>query len=171
MKDNLIGASTRVTKGNAKFTMGRNDFSEAIGKLKELFVNPSSQDIPRKSCVSNLLDDEVMELLRHDHELCCKNPRKRMGESALVCKEKWDSVNNYVIKCIKKRKENPKPCLYYCQNNESISNNHGGAFCDNTSGLGPETSPSNSNKGNAMNDGCFRYFMGDDHNMWENYGL
>ncbi|CAA2961041.1 trihelix transcription factor PTL-like [Olea europaea var. sylvestris] len=91
--------------------------------------------------------------------------------SALVCKEKWESVNNYVIKCNKKRKENPKPCLYYCQNNESISNNHGGAFCDNTSGLGPETSPSNSNTGNAMNDSCFRYFMGDDHNMWENYGL
>ncbi|CAA2989877.1 Hypothetical predicted protein [Olea europaea subsp. europaea] len=91
--------------------------------------------------------------------------------SALVCKEKWDGVNNYVIKCNKKRKENPKPYSYYCQNNMSICNNHGGAFFDNTSGLGPEVSPSNSNTGNAMNDSCFRYFMGDDHNMWENFGL
>ncbi|CAI9785494.1 unnamed protein product [Fraxinus pennsylvanica] len=115
MKDNLTEASTRVTKGNAKFTMatkkddvskartcvtkgisigknqtnsssfkGRNDFSEAIGKLKELSVNPSSQDVPRKSCESNLLDDELMEFLGelHDHELCCKNPRKRMGDSS-----------------------------------------------------------------------------------------
>ncbi|CAI9785495.1 unnamed protein product [Fraxinus pennsylvanica] len=115
MKDNLTEASTRVTKGNAKFTMatkkddvskartcvtkgisigknptnsssfkGRNDFSEAIGKLKELSVNPSSQDVPRKSCEPNLLDDELMEFLGelHDHELCCKNPRKRMGDSS-----------------------------------------------------------------------------------------
>ncbi|KAL2554283.1 Trihelix transcription factor PTL [Forsythia ovata] len=91
--------------------------------------------------------------------------------SALVCKEKWDNVNNYVLKCNKKRKENPKSCYYHLQNNESICNNHGGAFCDNTSGLRPEASPSDSNTANVMNDSCFRYFMGDDHNMWDNYGL
>ncbi|KAL2533574.1 Trihelix transcription factor PTL [Abeliophyllum distichum] len=91
--------------------------------------------------------------------------------SALVCKEKWDNVNNYVLKCNKKRKENPKSCYYHYQNNESICNNHGGAFCDNTSGLRPEASPSDSNTANVMNDSCFRYFMGDDHNMWDNYGL
>ncbi|CAA2954459.1 Hypothetical predicted protein [Olea europaea subsp. europaea] len=86
MKDNVIEASTRVTKGKAKFTMGKTDFFEAIGKGKELSVNPSSQDVPWKCCESNLPDseDELMQQAKevlgefHSYELCCKSRKKRM---------------------------------------------------------------------------------------------
>ncbi|KAI3471849.1 hypothetical protein Pfo_028502 [Paulownia fortunei] len=49
--------------------------------------------------------------------------------SAVMCKDKWDSVNNYLLKCNKKRKENSKSCTYY-QSHESISNQGGGVYCD-----------------------------------------
>ncbi|CAI9785493.1 unnamed protein product [Fraxinus pennsylvanica] len=81
MKDNLTKARTLVTKGKAKLTMGKNDFSKAIGAGKEVSVNPSSLDVPKESCESNIPDseDEIMEILRgftnHNHELCCKKRR------------------------------------------------------------------------------------------------
>ncbi|KAF2307582.1 hypothetical protein GH714_029907 [Hevea brasiliensis] len=102
--------------------------------------------------------------------------------SALMCKEKWDSINNYTRKTKegsnKKRKENSRGCCYF-QNNESIYN-PGGDYCE-INEQGPETvrlqanegcSPANSNAGNAVSDSCFRYLMGDGgENLWENYGL
>ncbi|XP_022882135.1 uncharacterized protein LOC111399125 isoform X2 [Olea europaea var. sylvestris] len=123
MKDNLTEASTRVTKGKAKFTMatkrdnvskartcvtkgisigknqansssfkGKKDFSEAIGKIKELSVNPSSEDIPRKCSKSNLPDSEdeamqqEMEVLEefHSYELCCKSQKTRILDSLSI---------------------------------------------------------------------------------------
>ncbi|KAL2481228.1 Trihelix transcription factor PTL [Abeliophyllum distichum] len=78
--------------------------------------------------------------------------------SGLTCKEKWYNVNNYLIGCNNKRRENPKGCSYY-QNNESICNERD---ADHTSRLND----------NGINDFCFRYFMGDaDNNVWENYAL
>ncbi|KAF2307593.1 hypothetical protein GH714_029977 [Hevea brasiliensis] len=102
--------------------------------------------------------------------------------SALMCKEKWDSINNYTRKTKegsnKKRKENSRGCCYF-QNNESIYN-PAGDYCE-INEQGPETvrlqanegcSPANSNAGNAVSDSCFRYLMGDGgENLWENYGL
>ncbi|KAL0309576.1 UNVERIFIED_CONTAM: hypothetical protein Sradi_5899900 [Sesamum radiatum] len=92
--------------------------------------------------------------------------------SGLMCKEKWDSVNNYVLKCNKKRKENSKSCTYY-QSHESISNQGGsGVYCDTSehgvnldhtirlNDHGNNSSP-NTNTANPMSDSCFRYFMGD----------
>ncbi|CAA2973944.1 trihelix transcription factor PTL-like [Olea europaea var. sylvestris] len=78
--------------------------------------------------------------------------------SGLTCKEKWDSVNNYLLECNNKRRENPKGCSYYQNNNESICNERDA----------DHTSRSNDN---GMNDFCFRYFMGDAGNTWENYAL
>ncbi|KAK4396480.1 Trihelix transcription factor PTL [Sesamum angolense] len=92
--------------------------------------------------------------------------------SGLMCKEKWDSVNNYLLKCNKKRKENSKSCTYY-QSHESISNQGGsGVYCDTSehgvnldhtirlNDHGNNSSP-NTNTANPMSDSCFRYFMGD----------
>ncbi|CAI9760621.1 unnamed protein product [Fraxinus pennsylvanica] len=78
--------------------------------------------------------------------------------SGLTCKEKWVSVNNYLLECNNKRRENPKGCSYYQNNIESISNERDA----------DHTSRSNDN---GMNDFCFRYFMGDADNIWENYSL
>lgn len=89
--------------------------------------------------------------------------------SAVMCKDKWDSVNNYLLKCNKKRKENSKSCSYY-QTHESNISNQGGVYCD-TSEQGADhnirlnidhgNSSPNTNTANAISDSCFRYFMGD----------
>lgn len=85
-------------------------------------------------------------------KMACFGPDR----SGLTCKEKWDSVNNYLLDCNNKRRDNPKGCSYYQNNNESICNER------------DHTSRSNDN---GMNDFCFRYFMGDTDNTWENYAL
>lgn len=86
--------------------------------------------------------------------------------SGLMCKEKWDSINNYLTKnkdSGKKRKENLRGCGYI-QNSESISNPHGGVYCETNDREHP-----NSNA--AMHDGGFRFFMGDAEILWDNYGV
>ncbi|XP_073272244.1 trihelix transcription factor PTL-like [Primulina huaijiensis] len=99
------------------------------------------------------------------HKMACFG-HDRTG---LMCRNKWDSVNNHIMN--KKRKENSRICGYNYQNNESICNQTGGA-CSDTSEQGidnPVTlngngnSPYNNyNEGNiATSDSCFRYFMGD----------
>lgn len=95
--------------------------------------------------------------------------------SAMMCKEKWDSVNNYVLKCSKKRKENSnsnsKSCTYF-HSHESISN-QGINYCDTTSSAdhhhnislnqdhGSSSPNPNTAAAAAITESCFRYFMGD----------
>lgn len=117
--------------------------------------------------------------------------------SGLMCKDKWESINDYVKKSkesSKKRKENSRSCSgNYFQNNNNENSattannnslyNHGGGgggySCDQISDQGGQTtarlqvndgsSPSNAN----VHDSCFPFLMGEagDHNLWENYGL
>ncbi|KZV48929.1 trihelix transcription factor PTL [Dorcoceras hygrometricum] len=99
------------------------------------------------------------------HKMACFG-HDRTG---LMCRNKWDSVNNHVMN--KKRKENSRICCYNYQNNESICNQTGGAYSDTSEqGIdnpvslnGHGNSPyNNSDAGNiATSDTCFRYFMGD----------
>ncbi|KAL0316131.1 UNVERIFIED_CONTAM: Trihelix transcription factor PTL [Sesamum radiatum] len=84
--------------------------------------------------------------------------------SGFMCKEKWDSVSSYLLKCNKKRKENSRSCTYYHQNHESGCDQGGVPYC-NEQGIEPTirlhddgNTPSNNN---AMNESCFRYFFGD----------
>lgn len=114
--------------------------------------------------------------------------------SALMCKEKWESINNYARKskeCSKKRKENSTRSCGYFQNNESSSSlySHGGAYCEmNDHQQGHESttarslqlandhnasSPSNNpNLTNAVHDTCFPFLMNDGtDNLWDSYGL
>uniref|UniRef100_A0A5B7C1Y2 Putative trihelix transcription factor PTL n=1 Tax=Davidia involucrata TaxID=16924 RepID=A0A5B7C1Y2_DAVIN len=74
--------------------------------------------------------------------------------TALMCKNKWHSINNYLRKtnlqeCNKKRRDNSRNF----QNNESISNiNHqGAAYCQINQQLPPPD----------MHESCFRFLMGD----------
>lgn len=99
--------------------------------------------------------------------------------SAIMCKDKWNSINNYLLRtkeCNKKRKENSRSCTYFLSN-ETLYN-QGGAYCE-ISEPGPEMArlqpnegspPSNSNAGSAVPDSCFRFLMADG-NLWENYAL
>ncbi|KAA8518616.1 hypothetical protein F0562_016090 [Nyssa sinensis] len=101
-------------------------------------------------------------------EIAAKMACLGYDKSASVCKDKWDSINNYLRKtkdyCNKKRKENISGSSCYFQNSESIYNQ--AAPYD---GVSP---PANSNAGNGINDSCFRFLMGDHgENFWENYGV
>ncbi|KAK4348394.1 hypothetical protein RND71_031149 [Anisodus tanguticus] len=70
-------------------------------------------------------------------------------KSATMCKNKWGSINSYLMECNKKRKENSTSSCY--NNNVQINNQYY----------------------EADGSSSFRYLMGDaDHqNLWENYEL
>ncbi|KAL8516859.1 hypothetical protein ACS0TY_015207 [Phlomoides rotata] len=79
----------------------------------------------------------------------------------LSCKDKWDSVNNYLLKCNKKRMKSS-----YYQSNESISNQGEGgvSYGDHGMRLNDHRNEENGNGNDAIamtTDSCFRYFMGD----------
>ncbi|KAL3825798.1 hypothetical protein ACJIZ3_021827 [Penstemon smallii] len=70
--------------------------------------------------------------------------------SALMCKQKWDNVNSYLLKCNKKREEG------------SICNQSGGGGdYSSEQRVDHVSSPPNDNRGNSIHDSCFRYFIGD----------
>ncbi|XP_051132265.1 trihelix transcription factor PTL [Andrographis paniculata] len=109
--------------------------------------------------------------------------------SGMMCKDKWDRVNNYLLKCNKKRKESTKGCssnsnsnvvLYNnfqrSNNMEQISNQGGRGGGDNSNVFSCETSASDhtirlnndhgsstspNNTAAAMTENCLRYFLGD----------
>ncbi|EYU38616.1 hypothetical protein MIMGU_mgv1a022400mg [Erythranthe guttata] len=99
---------------------------------------------------------------------CFGNEQK----SASMCREKWDSVNDYLIKCNKKklRRENintttkgGSSCMYYHDDtdNQSIVCNQGlGGLLAYSSCDAISTEPQLSNS-TAVNDTCLRYFFGD----------
>ncbi|KAL6521137.1 hypothetical protein OROGR_017706 [Orobanche gracilis] len=91
------------------------------------------------------------------------------NEGVICNKDKWDSVNNYILKCNKKRRENTKSCNY--NQISSQGGEEGGVYCDNNSEQGVEpsmrlsdqnnSSPNNNNNNGISDQSCFRYFMGD----------
>ncbi|XP_075509189.1 trihelix transcription factor PTL-like [Primulina tabacum] len=104
------------------------------------------------------------------HKMACFGHER----SGLMCKEKWDSVNNYVLQCNKKRKEDSKGCSSNYQNNASMCNQGGEKFSDTRErGINyqfhvpkinnpDDSSPyGHGNGGDTASDGCFKYFMGD----------
>ncbi|KAI3447495.1 hypothetical protein Pfo_004160 [Paulownia fortunei] len=144
----------------------------------ETITNPVKGDIWPECEITRLIQLRTgMELKFHQggiteevlwEEIATKMACFGHDRSALMCKDKWDSVNNYLLKCNKKRKENSKSSTYY-QNHESSCDQGGVPYCD-TSEKGIEhtirlndhgNSPPNNNAGNAINDSCFRYFTGD----------
>ncbi|KAG4916435.1 hypothetical protein JHK87_053992 [Glycine soja] len=103
--------------------------------------------------------------------------------SAVVFKEKWESISNYarsVKDGSKKRKEDSRSCFYFDNSDQSSLYNQGGAYCDindqrhKTGRLQTNdgSSPSNSNVGNTVAvDNCFPFLMTESGNLWENYSL
>ncbi|XVF55659.1 hypothetical protein PTKIN_Ptkin06aG0054500 [Pterospermum kingtungense] len=92
--------------------------------------------------------------------------------SALMCKDKWDSISSYLIiktkeSNNKKRKDNSRGCGY--NYNESLYSQQGPETVRFQANEG--SSPSNSNAANAVSDSCFRFLMADGENLWGNYGL
>ncbi|KAG5043862.1 Trihelix transcription factor PTL [Glycine soja] len=104
--------------------------------------------------------------------------------SALVFKEKWESISSNYARSAKdgskKRKEDSRSCFYFDNSDQSSLYNQGGAYCDindqrhETGRLQTNdgSSPSNSNVGNAVaGDNCFPFLMTEGGNLWENYSL
>ncbi|KAE8731099.1 ERF024 protein [Hibiscus syriacus] len=90
-------------------------------------------------------------------------------KSALMCKEKWDSIGAYLMKTKESNEKQKEKTRYHCryyQNNEPLytetvrlQENDG-------------SSPCNSNAvGSGVNDSCFRFLINDGENYWESYGL
>ncbi|KAH6837780.1 hypothetical protein C2S53_007600 [Perilla frutescens var. hirtella] len=89
--------------------------------------------------------------------------------SGLMCREKWDQIiNEYIIKCSKKRKEsnnnnnNSKSCVYsyYDQNNRDDQGVAGGV--EGAVRLQGNSPPP---AGDPVNDGFFRYFIGESYHQ------
>ncbi|KAK6779436.1 hypothetical protein RDI58_021620 [Solanum bulbocastanum] len=71
-------------------------------------------------------------------------------KSATMCKKRWGSINSYLMKCNKKRKDQNSTSLLCYNSNVQINNQYY----------------------EADGSSCFRYLMGDHHqNLWENYEL
>ncbi|KAE9612458.1 hypothetical protein Lalb_Chr06g0173331 [Lupinus albus] len=82
--------------------------------------------------------------------------------TALMWKEKWESMEGN-----KKRKENPRSCFYFDNNDNSSLYNQGSTHCDINDQRPKSSSPSNSNVGHADN-ACFPLLMSEGGNLWEN---
>ncbi|RDY12327.1 Trihelix transcription factor PTL, partial [Mucuna pruriens] len=102
--------------------------------------------------------------------------------SALMCKEKWESMSNYPREDSKegnkKRKENSRSCFYFKNNDGQQSSlyDQGSAYCDDINHQRPNgsSSPSKSNVANVPQaDSCFPFLMSTEGgNLWDNdYGL
>ncbi|KAH6762229.1 hypothetical protein C2S52_019662 [Perilla frutescens var. hirtella] len=113
---------------------------------------------------NNNTNNNVSEEMMVWEEIATKMACFGHDRSAVMCKEKWDTVNNYLLKCSKKRKENSKSCNYF-QSHESISNQGGGVYCDamslNNHDHGSSSPNPNAAAAAAISESCFRYFMGD----------
>ncbi|XP_073277568.1 trihelix transcription factor PTL-like [Primulina huaijiensis] len=94
-------------------------------------------------------------------EITTKMAFSGYDKSGLCCREKWESINNNVLKCKKKRKENSRICSYY-QNYGSLCNLGGGSYCYNTELNWNNNLPvAANNTGNGISDTCLRYNVGD----------
>ncbi|WMV44545.1 hypothetical protein MTR67_037930 [Solanum verrucosum] len=97
--------------------------------------------------ISSSIDDHD-----HDHvlweEISAKMAILGYEKSATMCKKRWGSINSYLMKCNKKRKEQNSTSLLCYNSNVQINNQYY----------------------EADGSSCFRYLMGDHHqNLWENY--
>ena len=132
-------------------------------------------------------------------EIAAKMACLGYDRSGLMCKDKWESINNYVKKSnesSKKRKENSRSSSgNYFQNNNNENSattannnslyNHGGGgggggaySCDQMSDHqgGQTTARLQVNDGSSpsnanVHDSCFPFLMGEGENLWENYAL
>ncbi|TXG58336.1 hypothetical protein EZV62_016165 [Acer yangbiense] len=168
---NENGSHEAINNTIVKVTDNNNSWEETeITRLIQLRTSMEQRFQQSGGCSQEALWEEIAA------KLVCLGYDK----NGLLCREKWDSINHYLRKTNKKRKENSRNCGGYFPGSESLYNQGGGAYCE-ISEQEPETvrlqpndsssSPSNSNVGNAVSDSCFRYLMVDGENLWENYAL
>ncbi|KAK7345401.1 hypothetical protein VNO77_16005 [Canavalia gladiata] len=147
-----------------------------ITRLQQL-RNEMGTRFPRSECSEEVTWEEVAT------KMACFGYER----SALMCKEKWESISNYPMggdgkEGNKKRKENSRSCFYFKNNiddHQPSLYNQGSAYCDDINDQRQEierlqandvSSPSNSNVAPA--DSCFPFLMSTEGgNLWENYGL
>lgn len=109
-------------------------------------------------------------------EIATKMSYLGYDRSATMCRDKWIHINNYLIKCNKKRKDNNNNNIGSCHNFQNNNNDHhhhhqhGGSYCPDHQQQ-PNEHHHHPINATTMNDSCFRLLMGDADNLWENYGL
>ncbi|KAM0010077.1 putative transcription factor MYB family [Helianthus debilis subsp. tardiflorus] len=107
----------------------------------------------------------------HMEELLWEEVASKMSclgynRNAVTCKNKWDSINEFLLKT-KKRKENSRSANSFShQNNESLPHmfhHQAGSFGQSDQRL---VAPSD-----EQNDGSHRFLVVDHQNMWDGYGM
>ncbi|KAA8516678.1 hypothetical protein F0562_016816 [Nyssa sinensis] len=182
----LMDALQKLTGKEVKTASSPEDESEAIAKTLKVDTDDHSWPECEISRLIQLRSSMESRFEQSGHgcaedqvlweEIAGKMACLGYERSALMCKNKWDSINNYLRKTKernKKRKENSRNCSYF-QNNEPIYNINQGAaaYSERIAGNGGASPPNSNAAGNAMNDSCFRFLMGDHgENLWENYGV
>lgn len=88
------------------------------------------------------------------------------SRNGVTCKNKWDSINEFLMRT-KKRKENTRSSNSYAHhNNESFSyilHHQVGSYRQNNERM---VAPND-----QQNDGNYRFQMGDPENIWDGYGM
>ncbi|KAF3677921.1 Integrase-type DNA-binding superfamily protein [Capsicum annuum] len=145
-------------------TLGQNDKSDDVTHgLKD--DNWLESEITRLIQLRTSMESRFQELgisSRDDQddehvlweEISAKMAILGYDKSATMCKNKWSSINSYLMKCNKKRKDQNSTSLLCYNSNVQINNQYYEADGSSSS---------------------FRYLMGDNHhhnqNLWENYEL
>ncbi|XP_057779372.1 trihelix transcription factor PTL [Salvia miltiorrhiza] len=149
----LMDALHKLTAGKDAAESNDDGGSETMADWAECEVNRLIQLMEGKLEAEEMVWEEIatkMACFGHDR-------------SAAACKDKWESIHTYALKCgSKKRKDTSKGATYftgvYCdtqtseQGNISLNNNHDHG----SSSPNPNTAAAA-----AMSESCFRYFMGD----------
>ncbi|XP_061368728.1 trihelix transcription factor PTL-like [Gastrolobium bilobum] len=140
-----------------------------ITRLQQLKAEMETR-FPQSECSEEIAWEEVA------NKMACFGYKR----TALMYKEKWESISNYqrdAKEGNKKRKENSRNCFYFKNNDiQSSLYNQGSSYGDINDRLLTHdgSSPSNSNVGNvaAVAESCFPFLMStEEGNLWENYGL
>nr|GMC90444.1 trihelix transcription factor PTL [Ipomoea batatas] len=126
-------------------------------KLIQLRTNMDSRFQQHIGCSDDVLWEEIAS------KMSCLGYNGNNNINAAMCRDKWISINSYLIKCNnKRRKENP--ANFFTHHSFQINNN-GGSYS-------AEQPAPNHHSNTSPNHGGFRFLMGDSaENLWENYVL
>lgn len=134
-----------------------------ITKLIQLRSNMESKFQQHIGCSDDVLWEEIaskMSCMGYD------------GNNAAMCRDKWISINSYLIKCNnKRRKENSGNFFTHNFQNNNDHQQQGGSY---SAEQPPNDDHHHHHPSNASpNHSSFRFLMGDNggENLWENYVL
>nr|GMC86272.1 trihelix transcription factor PTL-like [Ipomoea batatas] len=127
-------------------------------KLIQLRTNMDSRFQQHIGCSDDVLWEEIAS------KMSCLGYNGNNNINAAMCRDKWISINSYLIKCNNNKRRKENPANFFTHHNFQINNN-GGSYS-------AEQPAPNHHSNTSPNHGGFRFLMGDSaENLWENYVL